>query len=155
MIRGPSGGGKTTLVRAANDACDHAIDAWDGWGGMGWCVVCVQLNIIGTIDEPTSGSVSVFGSVVDASSSDAYLASLRLNKIGFVFQTFNLLATLSAYEVRPALCAALPCPALPCPASPALSWVGLRAGWMELNGAELTLWWRLVVATVNRTCCFQ
>ena len=69
MIRGPSGGGKTTL-----------------------------LNILGTIDEPTAGSIELLGQQVDASSTDSYLASLRLRKIGFVFQTFNLLATMSAFE---------------------------------------------------------
>lgn len=69
MIRGPSGGGKTTL-----------------------------LNIIGTIDEPTRGEVTLFGESVSAESEDAYLADLRLRKIGFVFQTFNLLATMSAFE---------------------------------------------------------
>lgn len=69
MIRGPSGGGKTTL-----------------------------LNILGTIDEPSAGSVEILGSRVDSTSSDKYLASLRLRKIGFVFQTFNLLATMSAFE---------------------------------------------------------
>ena len=69
MIRGPSGGGKTTL-----------------------------LNILGTIDEPTEGTVTLLGDVVDSSSSDKFLANLRLRKIGFVFQTFNLLATMSAFE---------------------------------------------------------
>ena len=69
MIRGPSGGGKTTL-----------------------------LNILGTIDEPTEGEVSLLGEKVDSSSSDKFLANLRLRKIGFVFQTFNLLATMSAFE---------------------------------------------------------
>lgn len=69
MIRGPSGGGKTTL-----------------------------LNILGTIDSPTAGSVHLFGQRIDRSSSDKYLAHLRLCKIGFVFQTFNLIATMSAYE---------------------------------------------------------
>jgi putative ABC transport system ATP-binding protein len=69
MIRGPSGGGKTTL-----------------------------LNIIGTIDKPTKGSLSLLGQTVDAKSSDSYLANLRLVKLGFVFQTFNLIATMSAFE---------------------------------------------------------
>jgi len=69
MIRGPSGGGKTTL-----------------------------LNILGTIDEPTEGVVELFGERVDSKSKDSYLANLRLRKIGFVFQTFNLLATMSAFE---------------------------------------------------------
>jgi putative ABC transport system ATP-binding protein len=36
--------------------------------------------------------------VIDEKSSDDYLARLRLEKIGFVFQTFNLLATMSAFE---------------------------------------------------------
>lgn len=69
MIRGPSGGGKTTL-----------------------------LNILGTLDDPTDGSVEIFGETVDSQSSDAFLADLRLRRIGFVFQTFNLLATMSAFE---------------------------------------------------------
>ena len=69
MIRGPSGGGKTTL-----------------------------LNILGTIDEPSSGELTLLGENVDSRSPDSYLASLRLRKIGFVFQTFNLLATMSAFE---------------------------------------------------------
>lgn len=69
MLRGPSGGGKTSL-----------------------------LNILGTIDKPSKGSVMVLGRQVDESSGDDFLANLRLEKIGFVFQTFNLLSTLSAFE---------------------------------------------------------
>jgi len=69
MIRGPSGGGKTTL-----------------------------LNILGTIDTPTGGEVHMFGKRVEKDSTDRFLADLRLKKIGFVFQTFNLIATMSAFE---------------------------------------------------------
>ncbi|KAA6397578.1 MAG: ABC transporter ATP-binding protein [Streblomastix strix] len=69
MIRGPSGGGKTTL-----------------------------LNILGTIDKPTGGEVILYNKKIDSSSSDAELSEMRLANIGFVFQTFNLLATLSAFE---------------------------------------------------------
>jgi len=69
MLRGPSGGGKTTL-----------------------------LNLLGTIDKPTQGAIELFGTKVDNKSSDSFLANLRLSKIGFVFQTFNLLATMSAFE---------------------------------------------------------
>lgn len=69
MIRGPSGGGKTTL-----------------------------LNIIGALDRPSRGTVSVLGTAVDSTSSDEHLSELRLAKIGFVFQTFNLIATMSAFE---------------------------------------------------------
>lgn len=69
MLRGPSGGGKTTL-----------------------------LNMIGTIDKPTGGTVEILNTPISTKSSDSFLASLRLRKIGFVFQTFNLIATMSAYE---------------------------------------------------------
>jgi putative ABC transport system ATP-binding protein len=69
MIRGPSGGGKTTL-----------------------------LNVIGTLDSPSTGSVELLGKPIDKNSSDDYLSDLRLKHIGFVFQTFNLIATMSAIE---------------------------------------------------------
>jgi len=69
MLRGPSGGGKTSL-----------------------------LNLLGTIDKPTHGHIELFGTKIDQTSHDKFLSSLRLSKIGFVFQTFNLLATMSAYE---------------------------------------------------------
>jgi hypothetical protein len=38
------------------------------------------------------------GSEINKKSNDSYLSKLRLEKIGFVFQTFNLLATMTAYE---------------------------------------------------------
>ena len=38
------------------------------------------------------------GSEINEKSDDKYLSRLRLEKIGFVFQTFNLLATMTAYE---------------------------------------------------------
>ena len=69
MIRGPSGGGKTTL-----------------------------LNLIGTIDTPSSGTLDILGTTIDSNSSDSFLSNLRLKNIGFVFQTFNLLATMTALE---------------------------------------------------------
>ncbi|KAJ3031478.1 ABC transporter H member 2 [Rhizophlyctis rosea] len=69
ILRGPSGGGKTTL-----------------------------LNILGTIDEGSGGEVEILGEKISEGCSDGYLSDLRLRRIGFVFQTFNLLATMSAYE---------------------------------------------------------
>jgi len=69
ILRGPSGGGKTSL-----------------------------LNILGTIDLASSGKIQILGEVIDEKSNDAYLSDLRLRRIGFVFQTFNLLATMSAFE---------------------------------------------------------
>lgn len=69
MIRGPSGGGKTTM-----------------------------LNVIGTIDSSTSGELHILQHRIDSKSTDEFLSQLRLKHIGFVFQTFNLLATMSALE---------------------------------------------------------
>ena len=65
---GPSGSGKTTL-----------------------------LQLIGLLDQPTSGSVSINGQ--DATSLNRnQRADLRKNAIGFVFQFFALIPTLTAYE---------------------------------------------------------
>ena len=68
-ILGTSGGGKTTL-----------------------------LNIIGTIDKPSKGDIYICGLRIKFSTKDTLLASIRLNKLGFVFQTFNLIGSLTALE---------------------------------------------------------
>ena len=67
-IVGPSGCGKTTL-----------------------------LNILGGIDEPTSGSVEVAGTEI-TELKDNELIDFRLNNIGYVFQAYNLIPVLSAIE---------------------------------------------------------
>jgi putative ABC transport system ATP-binding protein len=67
-LMGPSGSGKTTL-----------------------------LNIIGGLDEPSRGHVAIEGENLVALSEDK-LARLRLSKVGFVFQNYNLLANFTAYE---------------------------------------------------------
>jgi putative ABC transport system ATP-binding protein len=65
---GPSGSGKTTL-----------------------------LNIIGSLDSPTEGEVSVLGLSI-SSLSHKQSAKLRNLHIGFIFQTFNLLPVYTVYE---------------------------------------------------------
>ena len=67
-IAGPSGSGKTTL-----------------------------LNIIGCIDKPSSGRVFINDENVSEKTPNE-LSDLRARKIGFIFQTFNLLPVLSAFE---------------------------------------------------------
>ncbi len=67
-IAGPSGSGKTTL-----------------------------LNLVGGLDTSDSGSIMVAGQEIDRMS-PSRLAELRLHKIGFVFQAYNLIPVLSAAE---------------------------------------------------------
>ena len=67
-IVGPSGSGKSTL-----------------------------LNMLGCLDKPTSGAVFI-GGVNTASLSENELAEIRREKIGFIFQQFNLIHSLTALE---------------------------------------------------------
>jgi putative ABC transport system ATP-binding protein len=65
--------------------------------GPSGCGKSTLLHIIGAMDRPTSGSVSL-GDVPFDSLSEEALASFRRKKIGFVFQFFNLLPTLTVAE---------------------------------------------------------
>lgn len=68
VISGPSGSGKTTL-----------------------------LNLIGCIDRPDSGTMMVAGRPVQTMSDDD-LSDFRAQRLGFIFQNFNLLPVLTAFE---------------------------------------------------------
>jgi putative ABC transport system ATP-binding protein len=68
VISGPSGSGKTTL-----------------------------LNLIGCIDRPDKGNILVAGKPVQRLSDDE-LSDFRARQLGYVFQNFNLLPVLTAYE---------------------------------------------------------
>jgi putative ABC transport system ATP-binding protein len=63
--------------------------------GPSGCGKSTLLNILGCLDRPTSGSVEIDGMEV-AKLSKAELAALRNRKIGFIFQTFNLLHNTTA-----------------------------------------------------------
>lgn len=67
-LKGRSGSGKTTL-----------------------------LNCLGGLDRPTSGQILIFGTDM-ATLGDDQLTRWRREKVGFIFQSFGLLPTLSAYE---------------------------------------------------------
>ncbi|MFH1225088.1 MAG: ABC transporter ATP-binding protein [Candidatus Diapherotrites archaeon] len=68
IIVGPSGSGKSTLM-----------------------------HILGALDHPTSGTVHIGGKNITALD-DWHLAMIRREKIGFIFQAFNLIPTLNALE---------------------------------------------------------
>ena len=68
VLSGPSGSGKTTL-----------------------------LNLMGCLDRPTSGKVFLEGEEV-SSLSPQKLSNIRLRKVGFIFQDYNLIPTLTASE---------------------------------------------------------
>lgn len=65
--------------------------------GPSGCGKSTLMNLIGCLDRPTGGSIILNGTDVSILS-DSALASIRNKNIGFVFQTFNLLARLSALE---------------------------------------------------------
>ncbi len=68
VILGPSGAGKSTL-----------------------------LNLLGGLDSPTSGTITVDGRDISTLSPDE-LAEYRAEKVGFVFQFYNLIPTLTVHE---------------------------------------------------------
>jgi putative ABC transport system ATP-binding protein len=65
--------------------------------GPSGCGKSTLLNLVGVIDKPTSGSVTIAGRRVDAMS-DREATQFRLRNIGFVFQRFYLMPILSAAE---------------------------------------------------------
>jgi putative ABC transport system ATP-binding protein len=65
--------------------------------GPSGCGKSTLLNLVGVIDQPTSGTVEIGGRRVD-DMSDWEATSFRLHNIGFVFQRFYLLPILSALE---------------------------------------------------------
>ena len=76
---------------------DLAAGEWVSLAGPSGSGKSTLLHVIGGLDQPTAGSVVVDGVEVTALSA-AQLSDLRLNKIGFVFQAYNLIPVLSAIE---------------------------------------------------------
>jgi ABC-type lipoprotein export system ATPase subunit len=65
--------------------------------GSSGCGKTTLLNIIGGLDRPTAGEVLIDGRSIVGLSEDG-LADMRLEKVGFVFQDFNLLPDLTVRE---------------------------------------------------------
>jgi putative ABC transport system ATP-binding protein len=65
--------------------------------GRSGCGKSTLLNLAGAMDFPTAGAV-LLGGVSTAALGDAQLTALRREKVGFVFQSFQLLHTLTVFE---------------------------------------------------------
>ena len=65
--------------------------------GPSGCGKSTLLNVLGLLDTPTSGAFEFFGEAV-AGQSEARLTALRRDRIGFVFQSFNLIDDLTVAE---------------------------------------------------------
>lgn len=89
--------GETTIDALNNVSLDiHAGEFLAVWGPSG-SGKSTLMNIIGLIDTPTAGEVSFDGQNTHLLADDA-LTDFRGEKIGFVFQSFNLVPVLSALE---------------------------------------------------------
>jgi ABC-type lipoprotein export system ATPase subunit len=53
--------------------------------------------LLGTIDKSTHGNIWIDNDLITQNHDDNFLSKLRTDKIGIVFQTFNLLALMTAY----------------------------------------------------------
>jgi len=87
-------GGVEALRGVSLELAAGAITALVGRSGCGKTTL---LNLCGAMDFPTSGEVEVAG-LLTANLGDAELTGLRRGKIGFVFQFFQLLPSLTALE---------------------------------------------------------
>lgn len=65
--------------------------------GASGCGKTTLLNIISGIDKPTNGEVTVFDEKLTGRN-ESFLATFRCNTIGFVFQSYNLVSTLTVGE---------------------------------------------------------
>jgi len=95
-----------TYGKPGSDVCVDALRGIDIDFADGQCVaICGQsgsgkstlLNLLGCLDRPTSG-VYLLGGVNVGSLNDDALSDIRGRRIGFVFQTFNLIAQLTVLE---------------------------------------------------------
>lgn len=66
--------------------------------GPSGCGKSTLLNIIGLLDNPTSGSIELNGTLITRQMTDKELAKFRNQTLGFVFQSFHLIPTLNIID---------------------------------------------------------
>src|SRR4051812_36427587 len=85
-------------VAALHDvSLDVERGEFDALVGRSGCGKSTLLNLAGAMDFPTSGKLTLDG-VVTSALNDAELTKVRCTKVGFIFQSFQLLPTLSVVE---------------------------------------------------------
>ena len=90
--------GDVQTVRALDDVTlDIAAGEFVALVGRSGCGKSTLLNLAGAMDFPTSGTVLLDG-VATSTLNDAQLTTLRREKVGFIFQSFQLLHTLTVFE---------------------------------------------------------
>src|SRR5436305_241125 len=84
----------TILDHVSFDIPDGQFVAVTGASGSGKSTL---LGLVAGLDAPSSGTIRIDDDEITAMSEDA-LASVRSEKVGFVFQSFHLIPSLTAYE---------------------------------------------------------
>jgi putative ABC transport system ATP-binding protein len=87
--------GKVTVL----DGVEFEVDegGFTVLGGLSGSGKTTLLNIISGIDKPTSGKLLVYGENLTAKSED-FLSNFRCSNVGYVFQSYNLVSTLTVAE---------------------------------------------------------
>lgn len=122
--RFPVGGGEFTALNGINLTFEKG--EFTGIVGPSGSGKTTMLNILGSLDTPTKGVTEVLDTS-SAGMTPKLAASLRKKRIGFIFQTYNLMPVYTVYEnvEFPLLLLKMPAPERKKAVLEALEWVGL------------------------------
>ncbi len=89
--------GKTSVQALKSIDLTIAMGEFTTIAGPSGCGKSTLLNLIGCMDTPTAGEVYIEGQPI-SKLNDKQLTRLRLEKLGFIFQSFNLIPVLTVYQ---------------------------------------------------------